>query len=105
MRGPSPATVYFEPRGGTAEVYVKGSALTCTFSAKSEYPWISVSSKQQDGEGKVSVTVGGNTSMTHRVGSVLIKWRRSEHHPVRLQDQRRGGKTPPVCKGNPEKKY
>ena len=68
----SPATVYFQPPGGTAEVYVKGSAPMCIFSAKSAYPWISVSSKQQDGEGKVSVTVDGNTFMTHRVGSVLI---------------------------------
>ena len=68
----SPATIYFQLSGGTAEVYVKGSAPTCTFSARSAYPWISVSAKQDQGEGKVSVTADGNTFMTHRVGSVLI---------------------------------
>ncbi len=68
----SPATIYFELPGGTAEVYVKGSAPTCTFSAKSAYPWITVSVKQERGEGKVAVTVDGNTGLTHRVGSVII---------------------------------
>ena len=68
----SPATIYFQLPGGTAEVYVKGSAPTCTFNARSPYPWITVSVKQEKGEGKVSVTADGNTFMTHRVGSVLI---------------------------------
>jgi hypothetical protein len=68
----SPATIYFQLPGGTAEVYVKGSAPTCTFNAKSAYPWITVSAKQEQGEGKVSVVVDGNTGLTHRVGSVLI---------------------------------
>ena len=68
----SPATVYFQLPGGTAEVYVKASAPACTFSAKSAYPWITVSVKQEQGEGKVSVTVDGNTGLTHRVGSVII---------------------------------
>jgi hypothetical protein len=68
----SPATIYFQTPGGTAEVYVKGSAPTCTFNAKSAYPWITVSAKQEQGEGKVSVVVGGNTGLTHRVGSLLI---------------------------------
>jgi hypothetical protein len=68
----SPATIYFQLPGGTAEVYVKGSAPTCTFSAKTAYPWITVSVKQEQGEGKVSVTVDGNTGLTHRVGGVLI---------------------------------
>ena len=68
----SPTTIYFQLPGGTAEVYVKGSASTCTFSAKSAYPWITVSAKQEQGEGKVSVVVDGNTGLTHRVGSVLI---------------------------------
>jgi hypothetical protein len=68
----SPATLYFQLPGGTAEVYVKGSAPTCSFSAKSAYPWIIVSVKQERGEGKVSVTVNGNTGLAHRVGSLLI---------------------------------
>ncbi|MCG6536513.1 MAG: BACON domain-containing protein [Syntrophales bacterium LBB04] len=68
----SPATVYFQLPGGTAEVYVKGSAPTCSFSARSAYPWITVSAKQEQGEGKVSVVVDGNTGLTHRVGSLLI---------------------------------
>jgi hypothetical protein len=68
----SPATIYFQLPGGNADVYVKGSAPACTFSAKSAYPWITVSVKQEQGEGKVSVTVDGNTGLTHRVGSVLI---------------------------------
>jgi hypothetical protein len=68
----SPAAIYFQVPGGTAEVYVKGSAPTCAFSAKSAYPWITVSVKQEQGEGKVSVVVDGNTGLTHRVGSVLI---------------------------------
>jgi hypothetical protein len=68
----SPANIYFQLPGGTAEVYVKGSAPTCTFSAKSAYPWITVSVKQERGEGKVSVAVDGNTGLTHRVGSVII---------------------------------
>ncbi len=68
----SPATIYFQLPGGTAEVYVKGSGPSCTFKAESEYPWITVSVKQQQGEGKVSITVDGNFGMTHRVGSVVI---------------------------------
>ena len=69
----SPETLFFQLPGGTAEVYVKGSAPTCTFSAGTKYPWITVSVKQERGDGKVSVVVGGNNmSMTHRVGSVTI---------------------------------
>ncbi len=68
----SPATIYFQVPGGTADVYVKGSSPTCTFTAKSAYPWITLSVKQEQGDGKVSVTAAGNTGLTHRVGSVLI---------------------------------
>ena len=68
----SPDTIHFQLSGGTAEVYVKASAPTCTFTARSRYPWITVSVKQDRGEGKVSVTAEGNTGLTHRVGSVLI---------------------------------
>jgi hypothetical protein len=68
----SPDTIYFQLPGGTEEVSVKASAPTCTFTARSKYPWITVSVKQERGEGKVSVKADGNTSMTHRVGSVLI---------------------------------
>jgi hypothetical protein len=68
----SPATIFFQLPGGTAEVYVKASGPACAFAAKTEYPWITISVKQQQGEGKVSVTVAGNPGMTHRAGSVLI---------------------------------
>ena len=68
----SPANIYFQLPGGTAEIYVKGSAPECSFNAKSAYPWITVSVKQERGEGKVSVAVDGNTGLTHRVGSVII---------------------------------
>ncbi len=69
----SPDTIdFFDTSGGTAEVQVKASAPTCTFSAKTAYPWITVSITQERGEGKVLVTVGANESLTHRVGSVLI---------------------------------
>jgi len=69
----SPDTVhFFDIAGGTAEVQVKASAPTCTFSARTEFPWITVSVKQEHGEGEVLVTVDGNDSLTHRVGSVLI---------------------------------
>jgi len=69
----SPDTVhFFDIFGGTAEVQVKASAPTCTFNARTEYPWITVSVKQEHGEGKVSVTADGNNSLTHRVGSVRI---------------------------------
>ncbi len=69
----SPDTVhFFDVFGGTAAVQVKASAPTCTFSARTEFPWITVSVKQEHGEGKVLVTVDGNDSLTHRVGSVLI---------------------------------
>jgi len=68
----SPTTIYFQLPGGTAEVYVKGSSPTCTFTAKSAYPWITLSVKQEQGDGNVSVTAAGNTGLTHRVGSALI---------------------------------
>jgi hypothetical protein len=69
----SPDTVhFFDIFGGSAEVQVKASAPTCTFSARTEYPWITVSVTQAQGEGKVIVTVGGNESLTHRIGSLLI---------------------------------
>jgi hypothetical protein len=62
---------FFEASGGTAEIRVKASAPTCTFNARTEYPWMTVSAKQEHGEGKVSVTVDANGSL-YRVGSVLI---------------------------------
>ena len=69
----TPDTIhFFDIFGGTAEVQVKASAPTCTVNARTQYPWITVSVKQEHGEGKVSVTVDGNNSLTHRVGSVLI---------------------------------
>lgn len=68
----SPTTFHFELTGGSAEIRVAGSAPTCTFNARSAYPWITVSVTQEGGEGVVKVTVSGNTSMTHRVGSILI---------------------------------
>jgi hypothetical protein len=69
----SPDTVhFFDIFGGSAEVRVKASSPTCTFTAKTEYPWIAISVAQAQGEGKVSVTVGGNDSLTHRIGSLLI---------------------------------
>ena len=69
----SPDTIhFFDIFGGSEEVQVKASAPTCTFSAKTEYPWITISVTQEQGKGKVLVTVGGNESLTHRVGSLLI---------------------------------
>ncbi len=62
---------FFEASGGTAEVRVKASAPTCTFNARTKYPWITVSARQEHGEGKVSVTGDANSSL-YRVGSVLI---------------------------------
>ncbi len=69
----SPDTIdFFDGLGGTAEIQVKASAPTCTFGARTAYPWITVSVTQEGGEGKVLVTVGGNEFLTHRVGTVLI---------------------------------
>ncbi len=69
----SPDTIYFfDVFGGTAEVQVTASAPTCAFSAKTAYTWITVSVTQERGGGKILVTVGGNESLTHRVGSVSI---------------------------------
>jgi hypothetical protein len=68
----SPASFNFELKGGSAEIRVAGSAPTCTFNARSAYPWITVSVTQERGEGVVTAAVSGNTSMTHRVGSILI---------------------------------
>ena len=69
----SPDTVhFFDIAGGTAEVQVKASAPTCTFSARTEFPWITVSVRQEGSVGKVSVTVDGNETPIYRVGSVSI---------------------------------
>jgi|MudIll2142460700_1097286.scaffolds.fasta_scaffold1603235_1 hypothetical protein len=68
----SPTTFTFELKGGSAEIRVTGSAPTCTFNARSAYPWITLSVTQERGEGVVTATISGNTSMTHRVGSILI---------------------------------
>ena len=68
----SPVTIYFQTPGGTADVYVKGSAPACIFRVATRYPWMTVSAKQHEGEGKVSVTVDGNAGLTHRVGTVRI---------------------------------
>ena len=69
----SPESLYFfDVLGGTAGVQVKAPAPACTFTAKTQYPWISIFVKQERGEGNVSVTVRGNDSLAHRVGSLLI---------------------------------
>lgn len=69
----APETIYFfDVRGGTADVHVKASAPTCTFTAKTEHAWISLLVKQERGEEIVSVTALGNDSMNHRVGSVSV---------------------------------
>ena len=68
----SPDTIFFQLPGGTAEVYVMASSPTCTFAARSLYPWITVFAQQNRGDGKVLVSVDGNMGMTHRVGAVLI---------------------------------
>ena len=69
----SPDTVhFFDIFGGTAEVQVKASAPTCTFNARTEYSWITVSVRQEGSVGKVSVTVDGNETPIYRVGSVSI---------------------------------
>jgi hypothetical protein len=69
----SPDTIFFQPPGGAAEVYVMASDPTCTFSASSAYPWITVSVNQERGEGKVLVAVDANLGLTHRVGGVRIE--------------------------------
>ena len=85
----SPDTVhFFDIFSGTAEIRVKASAPMCTFNARTEYPWITVTVKQEHGEGNVSVTVAGNDSLTHRVGSVLID---GEEVAVIQYGPRRGG--------------
>ena len=69
----SPETLhFFDIFGGTAEAQVKASAPTCTFSARTEFPWITVSVRQEGSVGKVSVTVDGNETPIYRVGSVSI---------------------------------
>ena len=69
----TPDTIhFFDIFGGTAEVQVKASAPTCTFSARTKFPWITVSVKQEGSVGKVSVTVDGNETPIYRVGSVSI---------------------------------
>ena len=69
----SPDTLhFFDISGGTAEIQVKASAPNCTFTAKTKYPWITVSVRQEGGVGKVSVSVGGNETPIYRVGSVSI---------------------------------
>ena len=85
----TPDTVhFFDIFGGTAEVQVRASAPRCTFNARTEFPWITVSVKQEHGEGKVLVTVDGNDSLTHRVGSVRID---GEGVTVIQHGPRRGG--------------
>ena len=68
----SPTSFDLDVRGGTAEIRVTASDPTCTFNARSAYPWITLSVSQERGGGVVKVTVAGNTSMTHRVGSIQI---------------------------------
>ena len=69
----SPTTVhFFDIAGGTAEIQVNASGPRCTFTARTDYPWISVSVRQEGGVGKVSVTVGGNEFPIYRVGSLSI---------------------------------
>ena len=69
----SPTTVhFFDINGGTAEVQVKASGPQCTFNARTKYPWITVSVRQQGGAGKVSVTVDSNEIPIYRVGSLSI---------------------------------
>ncbi len=68
----SPTSVDLELRGDTVEINVTASAPACTFTAKSAYPWITVSATQEQGKGVVRVSIEGNTSMTHRIGVVAI---------------------------------
>jgi len=69
----SPDTVhFFDITGGTAEIQVKASGPRCTFNAKTDYPWITLSVRQEGGAGEVSVTVSGNQVPIYRVGSLSI---------------------------------
>lgn len=71
----SPTSIDFDLRGGSAEIRVTASESACTFTAQSAYPWITLSVSQERGEGVIKATIAGNSSMTHRVGSILIDGR------------------------------
>ena len=63
---------FFDIAGGTKEIQVKASGPQCTFNARTKYPWITVSVRQEGGVGKVSVSVDGNVIPMYRVGSLSI---------------------------------
>ncbi len=71
----SPSSLDFDLRGGTAEIRVTASEPTCTFNARSAYPWITISVSQERGGGLIKVSISGNSSMTHRVGAIMIDGR------------------------------
>ena len=71
----SPTSFDFDLRGGTAEIRVTASDPACALNARSAYPWITLSVSQERGEGVVKAVISGNSSMTHRVGSILIDGR------------------------------
>ena len=80
----SPDTVhFFDIFGGTAEVQVKPSAPTCTFNARTEDSWITVSVRQEGSVGKVSVTVDGERNANIPRRKCVNRRRGSDDYPER----------------------
>jgi hypothetical protein len=68
----SPSVLYFEPEGGNAEVTVTPSSPNCSFTARTSYRWITVSSARETGKSVVTVKVEAASNLAQRVGSVMV---------------------------------
>ena len=68
----SPSVLYFEAEGGIAEVTITPSAPDCSFTPRTSYSWITVSSVAMTGKSTLTIQVSAAANLAQRVGSVMI---------------------------------
>ena len=68
----SPSVLYFEAEGGSAEVTITPSAPDCSYTPRTSYSWITVSSVAMTGKSTLTIQVSAAANLAQRVGSVMI---------------------------------
>ena len=68
----SPSVLYFEAEGGIAEVTITPSAPDCSFTPRTSYSWITVSSAAMTGKSVLTIQVSAAANLAQRVGSVTV---------------------------------
>jgi hypothetical protein len=67
-----PRILYFEAEGGTEKVTVIPSSPGCSFTPRTAYRWITVSSSEEFGKKVVIIQVSAAPNLAQRVGSAMV---------------------------------